>query len=41
MPITEHDADGMAKDDDLKSLRGDPAFEALVTRARESSAKSK
>jgi pentatricopeptide repeat protein len=35
------DADWMAKDDDLKSLRGDPAFEALVARARENAAKSK
>ena len=35
------DADHMAKDDDLKSLRGDPAFEALVARARENAAKSK
>ena len=34
-------ADHMAKDDDLKSLHGDPAFEALVARARENAAKSK
>ena len=27
-------ADGMAADDDLKSLRGDPAFEIIVARAR-------
>ena len=31
----------MAKDDDLKSLHGDPVFEALVACARESAAKSK
>ena len=34
-------ADRMAKDDDLQSLRGDAAFEALVARARENAAKSK
>ena len=35
------DADQIAKDDYLKSLRGDSAFEALVARARENAAKSK
>jgi hypothetical protein len=29
------DADFMAKDPDLETLHGDPAFEALVTAARE------
>ncbi len=33
------DADWMAKDSDLESLHGDPAFEALVERARENAAK--
>ena len=35
------EADPMAKDDDLRFLRGDPAFEALVARARENASKSK
>jgi non-specific serine/threonine protein kinase/serine/threonine-protein kinase len=34
-------ADGMAEDSDLKSLRGDPRFEALVARTREDAARSK
>ena len=34
-------ADRMAKADDLKSLLGNPAFEALVARARANAAKSK
>jgi eukaryotic-like serine/threonine-protein kinase len=32
-------ADQLAKDDDLKSLRGSPAFEALVARARKNAGK--
>jgi non-specific serine/threonine protein kinase/serine/threonine-protein kinase len=32
-------ADAMAQDDDLKSLQGDPRFDALVARARTASAK--
>ena len=34
-------ADGIVNDDDLKSLRGDPAFEKLVDRARENAGKAK
>ena len=34
-------ADLMMKDDDLKSLRGDPAFEGCVSRARENGRRSK